>query len=110
LVKLFSKILTTSDFLLLTQSLEACVFVCVCERERENEVGERYRKKSVVLLAAPFKFKSSYENKNVTSCCFNHPRGEIYYRSEKRDQFSGKFAALHNRNDTALRDLIFANL
>ena len=65
MLKLFSKILTASDFLLLTQSLETCEFVCVCvcvcERERENEVGERYRKNSVVLLAAPFKFKSSYD-------------------------------------------------
>jgi len=55
-----------------------------------------------VLLAAPFKFKSNYENKSENSCGLKHPWGEIQYRSEKHDQGGGKFAALHIRYDTAL--------
>ena len=55
-----------SDFYLLTQLLEACVFD-----------WKRDRRHCEVLLSASFEFISTYENKNETSCLLKRKRGEI---------------------------------
>jgi hypothetical protein len=70
-------------------------------RETERE-GEKDRRHCGVLLAAPFNFKSNYENeKNLLVPSNARDRNNM---KKKHDQCRANIAALHIRNVIALID------